>query len=85
MTKNLFLVVLLFFISIVGFGQSIKGEIKDANGLTLPGASVIIDGTTHGTVTNINGLFEIKDIAAGEYILNINFLGFIALKKAVTF
>jgi len=84
MTKNLFLVVLLFFISIVGFGQSIKGEIKDANGLTLPGASVIIDGTTHGTVTNINGLFEIKDIAAGEYILNINFLGFIALKKAVT-
>ena len=64
-TLKLTLVLFLFFIQILGNWQllaqsQIKGKVTDAEGVPLPGASVVIQGTMFGTQTDNDGLFTIK-------------------------
>ncbi|GAA5023102.1 hypothetical protein GCM10011506_05710 [Marivirga lumbricoides] len=57
---------------------TIKGKVydqKDENEV-LPGASIRIEGTTKGTVTNVNGLFEIENLPEGTYTLIVSFVGY---------
>ena len=35
------------------------GVVKDASGMTVIGASVIVKGTTNGTVTDVDGKFSL--------------------------
>ena len=61
MRKNTILSVLLFFaFSISAYAQQITGSVTDENGIPLPGASVFIDGTSNGVVTNFDGNFTIE-------------------------
>jgi TonB-linked SusC/RagA family outer membrane protein len=53
---------------------SISGIVKDNAGLTVPGVSVFIKGTTNGTITNIDGVFNLTDVAEGD-ILVVSFVG----------
>lgn len=53
---------------------SISGIIKDNTGFTLPGVSVVIKGTTNGTITNIDGYYELSGVAEGD-ILVVSFVG----------
>lgn len=39
---------------------SVSGTVNDHEGETLPGVSVVIKGTTHGTVTDIDGNFSVN-------------------------
>lgn len=50
---------LLFFFSIGMFAQQIrvKGNVKDASGEPVIGASVLVKGTTNGTITDFDGNF----------------------------
>lgn len=52
----------------------ISGKVTDENEEGLPGATVIIKGTTKGTLTDIEGNFEIK--VSPEDILVFSFIGF---------
>ena len=42
--------------------QKISGTIVDLSGQPVIGASVVIPGTTTGTVTNLDGKYELYDI-----------------------
>ena len=54
MKTNFTLFVMLFFI--LSFSQTtIKGKITDNTGQPLPGANIIIVGTTTGTVSDFDG------------------------------
>ena len=53
---------------------TIKGIIKDEAGSPVPGANIIIKGTTSGTTSDANGAFSIK--ASGSDILVISFIGY---------
>lgn len=56
-------------------GGNVTGTITDAtDGATLPGASVVIEGTTLGTVTDINGNYSI-DVSLNTTLV-FSFLGF---------
>ncbi len=56
--------------------HTISGTITDkSNGETLFGASVFLTGTTVGGVTNEYGFYSIT-APAGEYILNISYMGY---------
>lgn len=79
-----FIFLIGFLLPIAGFSQSISGKILDQNNITLPGASVVIEGTTQGATSDMDGNFTIKSVQPGEYILNVNFLGFKASKLSVT-
>lgn len=79
MKKNLLL--LLFGISLTSFAYAQTGSVTgtvvdDDSGEPLTGASVVIKGTTKGTVTDINGDFLLKEIKAGQRTIVISFIGF---------
>ncbi|MEH6407795.1 MAG: SusC/RagA family TonB-linked outer membrane protein [Leeuwenhoekiella sp.] len=57
------------------FQQIIKGKVTDANGLPLPGATVIEQGTSNGTTTDFDGNFDLK-LSGTSTILEISFVGF---------
>jgi hypothetical protein len=64
----------IFSISQTG---SIMGVIKEkGSNETLIGASVIIDGTTTGTTTDLDGKFEIKGLNPGRYSVQISFISY---------
>jgi len=65
--------LLLSFISIASFGQgSVTGVITDAKTKDpVIGANVVIQGTTIGGATDIEGRFLISKVAAGTYTLQV--------------
>ncbi|MBD0831542.1 SusC/RagA family TonB-linked outer membrane protein [Aestuariibaculum sediminum] len=55
--------------------RTITGVVKDASGVPLPGANVIIKGTTTGVTTNFDGEFTL-DINSSAEILVVSYLGY---------
>jgi hypothetical protein len=56
---------------------SISGKISDADTYeALPGANVVIKGTSKGTTTDIDGKFTLGELAPGSYALEISFIGY---------
>ncbi len=54
--------------------NTITGVVTDQNGLPLPGVTVVVKGTTVGTVTNADGEFSL-DVPDGGEILQFSFVG----------
>ena len=52
-----------------------KGVVKDATGETVIGASVVVKGTTNGTITGVDGDFILKNVKKGA-IIQISFVGY---------
>lgn len=63
---------------------TITGKIVDANtGDPLIGATVMVEGTTHGCVANVNGEFSLQVNKKGNVILLFRFVGYESLTKTV--
>jgi len=52
----------------------VSGKVTDDNGEPLPGATVIVKGTTQGTVTNFEGDYTLQNVAEGA-VLQFSFVG----------
>lgn len=82
------LLTLLLFVPLFGFSQAIiKGSIVDStSNETLPGATVSLfqEKLVKGTATDSEGNYTIKGLKAGEYTLEVNYLGYRKLQKIVT-
>lgn len=75
MKKFFTLLVLAALISPVLGQQQIKGIVTDGeSGESLPGVSIMIRGTNTGTITDIDGHYEIR--AANDQILEFSFIGY---------
>ena len=77
--RKLTLSLLLLVLSIVSFAQTgtIKGVITDSNsGETLVGTTILIQGTTQGTITNFDGEYVIPNLAPGTYNLVVSFISY---------
>ncbi|HEX9658869.1 MAG TPA: carboxypeptidase-like regulatory domain-containing protein, partial [Rhodothermales bacterium] len=58
----------------------IAGTVTDASsGDPLPGANVIIEGTSFGASTDVLGQFTILDLAPGVYSVQVSMVGFATL------
>lgn len=56
---------------------SIQGVVTDADGgLTLPGASVMIEGTSQGASTDKDGKFQLTKLLPGNYSVVVSFIGY---------
>ncbi|ANQ52471.1 TonB-dependent receptor [Flammeovirga sp. MY04] len=76
MKNYLIAIVTLLLLPILSNAQGlIKGVIKDADGTTLPGVNILVQGTERGTITDIDGAFQLADIIPEDY-LEISFIGF---------
>lgn len=58
-----------------------KGIISDGEKNPLPGATIVIKGTTNGTVTNVDGTFELK-CSIGN-VLVVTYIGYISQQVTV--
>ncbi len=76
--------ILAFFLTVsVAFGQrTVTGNVSDSSE-PLIGATVMVKGTTTGTVTDIDGNFEIN-VPAGANELTISYTGFTAKTVSIT-
>ena len=74
MKKIFYLVLLLFPLSFLA-QSTIKGKVIDTEKNPLPGASIIVKGTTKGSVTDFDGLFsiELKKIPS---TITVSYLGY---------
>lgn len=52
-----------------------KGLVKDATGESVIGASVVVKGTTNGTITDFDGNFSLDEIKKGDVIV-ISYVGY---------
>lgn len=68
------LCVLLSFSAIAQNRLTVTGVVSDENGEPLAGAGVLIEGTTKGTVTDIDGKYSIE--AAKGTVLVFNYIGY---------
>jgi hypothetical protein len=55
---------------------NVKGHITDSRGEPLPGVNILIKGTTIGTITNVDGNYEIKVPNPSGALLVFKFIGF---------
>ena len=62
--------------------EQIKGNVKDDQGIDLPGVSVMVKGTTKGTATDFDGNFQIEVDA--NTILVFSYIGYLDLEMPVT-
>jgi len=72
--NSILCIFLIFAFSISAYAQQFTGTVSDENGLPLPGASVIVQGTSTGVVTDFDGNFSIET-SVGQ-TLNISFVGY---------
>ena len=77
--KTKFSVMLTLFLALVvqiSFAQqkTVSGTVNDDQNMPLPGATIIIKGTSTGTTTDFDGKFSIQ--ASSDDVLMISFVGF---------
>lgn len=60
-------------VTVLAQSRSVGGTVKDANG-PMPGVSVIVQGTTNGTITDIDGRYSIK--VTGKPVLEFSSIGY---------
>ncbi len=76
LTKLLFLCLSSLFFTVVMHAQdiAINGKVSDENGMPIPGATILIKGTTTSTSSDFDGKFEIKAPSNGT--LTVSFVGY---------
>jgi len=77
--KRLLLIAVWMIVSVAAMAQNgiIKGTITDANTKeTLIGATVVLQGTTTGAISDFDGNFLIEKVAKGSYNLVISYISY---------
>ena len=62
--------------------KAIKGKVIDETGEAIPGVSVLVKGTTVGTITNIDGQYSVE-VPAGAQTLVFSFVGMTTKEEVV--
>ena len=72
---KLFITLSLLIVSYLGFAQNVvTGNVSDDNSLALPGATVVVEGTSNGVTTDFDGNYSIS--ANKGDVLVFSFVGF---------
>ena len=78
--------ILIFsFGSLDSYGQgTIEGYVYELNsGDPIPGANILIEGTTQGTAANASGYYRLQDIGNGTIQLTVSSVGFASISQEV--
>lgn len=91
--KHPYLAKLLFLLLLAGLGfstraqaqtGSISGKVLDSKGSGIPGATVLVEGSTLGSSSNVDGTFNIPNVPVGPHTLAISFVGYTSARIPVT-
>lgn len=81
------IILLIFQLPWIAFGMNgtIKGVITDIEtGHPLYNANVIVEGTTIGTTSNVEGIFKIENVPPGIYVFKVGYMGYKPYQKKIT-
>jgi hypothetical protein len=73
---------ILFFAVIFSAGliaQNLTGKLSgtvSSDGEPLVGANVVLEGTSSGAASDVNGTYYIFDVQPGTYTLRVNYIGY---------
>lgn len=83
--KTIFKIMMLFCCAI-SFAQSttVTGKVIDNNGIPLPGANIIVKGTTSGAITDFDGNYTLVINQAPPFTIEVSSVGFNRVTKEVT-
>lgn len=83
--RKIYFTYLLIFSSI-GFSQTfeITGRVTDPEFTSIPGVNVYLLNTTFGDATDDKGFYQIKNIPAGTYELEISAIGYSKKRQKIT-
>ncbi len=77
LTKQLFFTISMMLLSYTAFGQNgLTGQVIDNNNMPLPGVSVVIKGTTAGTITDFDGNYNLNTELSDSTLLVFSYVGF---------
>ncbi|UCS93153.1 SusC/RagA family TonB-linked outer membrane protein [Echinicola marina] len=80
---SLFVFIYLLVFQVMAQGIMITGKVTtQKDGSPLPGVSVLLQGTTSGSVTDLDGMYSI-DVSEGEGNLVFSYLGFVSQTIAI--
>jgi hypothetical protein len=80
-TFRILVAIILVSLTSLSYAQdgTIKGTVfDDATGEYLPGVTIFLEGTTMGTLTDLDGKFNL-DVPSGTYNLRVSFISYEAL------
>ncbi|MEN8789336.1 MAG: carboxypeptidase-like regulatory domain-containing protein, partial [Flavobacteriaceae bacterium] len=61
----------------------ISGTVNEASGTPIPGANIVVRGSTSGTTTDFDGNFVFTTELSGEQVLQISYLGFVTHNESI--
>ena len=79
-----FIFTLLFAVVTVTAQSTISGTAKDAQGETLLGVNLVLQGTDKGAVTDFDGKYTIANVPDGDYTIVATSLGYDKVIKSVS-
>lgn len=84
MKPNLLLILIFFIIPITGFSFNISGKVLDIKSKKpIEFATIWVEGTGIGAVTDVNGTFLITNISEGNYEIVLRCLGYTEKKEKI--
>ncbi len=82
--RNVFIVMLLLAANLSLMAQqTITGVVKDTGGQPMSGVTVIVKGTSTGTLTGVDGKYSLP-VPAGAPTLRFSFIGYANLEVPIT-
>jgi len=83
--KTWLVTALLCLMPAIAFAQSrtVEGIVEDESGEALIGVSVLVKGTTAGTVTDVNGAFKLTSVAP-DAVLVFSYVGFATVEQTAS-
>ena len=80
-----FLRIFTLLFGIVSFAQTtVTGTVNDESGMPLPGANVIVMGTSSGAISDFDGKFTLSVSQAPPFTVQISSVGFTSATEEVT-
>ena len=83
--KNQFILMLIMLLQVSAFAQSdytVSGKVLDKNNISLIGVNVLVEGTSRGTTTDVDGFYEIS-VSSGD-VLQFSYTGYVEQTVAVS-
>lgn len=83
LTKLLIFCISSLLFSVIAMAQdvTVNGVINDESGLPVPGATILIKGTSKATASDFDGKFQITAPSNGT--LTISFVGYVTVQEAI--
>ncbi|MEQ9303596.1 MAG: carboxypeptidase-like regulatory domain-containing protein, partial [Marinoscillum sp.] len=75
------LLVMALPLSVFGQDRAVSGQVVDIGGEALPGVTVLVKGTTNGTITDVDGNYKLS-VSSGD-VISFSFVGFATNEQEV--